>query len=471
MAFLLFFFYILFSVVAPAEVFPELMSLHLGFWSGMLGILFAFLAVLTKGAEGLRLPQVWLLGLYTVLLCISTAISQHWPGAPIGVISGFSLSLIIFALVLINVDSLNKMKWTSVAVVLSSVLLSVQGIYAIKTGWNTARLMMPFVDTAAGQEKFEHDETYQNAMADIEAERDRNDPEVRTAIEQLYGAAKVAALTEGRISFRIRGNGVMHDPNDLALGLITTLPLCWLAFRKGKWFQNLLFVLVPTGLILTTVYHTHSRGGMVALLAIFAAMFWRRFGKVKSGILVGILLVAMIGLNFAGGRGVSDESSEGRLDAWNQGYHMLRSSPLLGVGYESFVDFNPITAHNSYVLCFSEGGLIGYFLWLAMLVVFMYQIGILMNISDTGETAQHIKQWAWALQLSMIGFLAGAFFLSRTYVYLLYMLVAMSGALLIIARKHDIQVEMPRFGAIAKRALSVEFGSLILIYLMVRAGH
>ena len=62
---------------------------------------------------------------------------------------------------------------------------------------------------------------------------------------------------------------------------------------------------------------------------------------------------------------MQDESNAGRLDAWSAGLGMFRQQPFFGVGYNMFTDHNEITAHNSFVLCFAELGLFGYFIWLA----------------------------------------------------------------------------------------------------------
>jgi hypothetical protein len=42
--------------------------------------------------------------------------------------------------------------------------------------------------------------------------------------------------------------------------------------------------------------------------------------------------------------------------------------PVFGVSYNSFTDHHERTTHNSFVLCFAELGLLGYFTWLALVV-------------------------------------------------------------------------------------------------------
>src|ERR1700682_4357662 len=47
---------------------------------------------------------------------------------------------------------------------------------------------------------------------------------------------------------------------------------------------------------------------------------------------------------------------------------MFKSAPLFGIGFNGFTEFLDITAHNSFVLCLAELGLLGSTLWMALLV-------------------------------------------------------------------------------------------------------
>ena len=280
---------------------------------------------------------------------------------------------------------------------------------------------------------------------------------------------RAAMLSNGSIAMRVRGNGVLQDPNDLALGLITAMPFCWLAWTKGRRFRNLFLVWLPTAVMLATMYYTKSRGGMVALLAILGLMWSRRLGVTKTALMLGLISVAMVGLKFTGGRMIAaDDSSEGRIDAWGEGFHMFQSHPLLGVGYNGFIEHHQITAHNSFVLCFSEGGLTGYFLWIFILVSSMMLVRNLMKIPGTGEAADRVRRWAGTLQLSMCGFIVGGFFLSRTWVYVFYMLAAMICALAVAAWNEDLEVQLPGMGSMVKRTLLIQVASMVVIYCVVR---
>jgi putative inorganic carbon (HCO3(-)) transporter len=467
MGFVLLFIYIVLTITGPAEVFRQLAPLRLAYWTGVLGLLCSAGFLMTRAGRYTRLPQFWsFLGLVCVM-CVSTVWAERWLGASTKVLTSFSVPLTMFFLILLTVDTLKKMNWIAFAIAISAVLLSTQGMASYLTNWDAWRVLMVYADEGKGQDKINRDDLFQAAEAELVAQGDRQ------GLQELYAVAKSAAIRSGDISVRIRGNGIMQDPNDLAMGLVTSLPFLWMAYRRGRRMRNLFCVWMPTALLITTMYYTRSRGGVIALLAVLGLMFSRRISRVKTIILVGILGVALIAAGATGGRSISgdDDSSEGRLSAWGQGFILFFSSPLLGIGYNRFTEYNEITAHNSYVLCFSELGLAGYFLWLLILVASLLQLSALKKTEGTDPAAESIRQWAGTLQLCFCGYLVAGFFLSRSYVYILYVLAALTGALTMLARREELTFEFPKIPEVMRLAASVEFASMFIIYVGIRLNN
>ena len=177
-------------------------------------------------------------------------------------------------------------------------------------------------------------------------------------------------LSGGLPLYRHRGLGVLSDPNDLAQVLVTTLPLLWLRWKKDAMASNLLLTILPAAVLMFGVYQTHSRGGIVALIAVMIYAFKDKLGLVKGGILAGVCSMAVLALGFAGGRNMSNDDGE-RVSLWGQALEVFKSHPLFGIGMGRFADYSDIglTAHNSYVLCLAELGIIGYFFWMGSIVV------------------------------------------------------------------------------------------------------
>jgi putative inorganic carbon (HCO3(-)) transporter len=245
-------------------------------------------------------------------------------------------------------------------------------------------------------------------------------------------------LSEDR---RIQYVGIFNDPNDLGLLFVTTLPMAlYLSARGG--FLGRVFWFAGAALLLYGIYLTNSRGAFLAVMVIAAVYLWRKRGLLTSLALSG---VGMMGLLLIPTRAqdisVDEDSAFGRIDAWYEGLHMFLSHPLLGVGAGNFTDYNDLTAHNSFVLVIAETGLLGYVLWLAfvgysflmMLRVLRYQVEVPAQATVPVEKADDASlgvDWererniALTLLLALCGMFAAAFFLSRSYTVVMYLLIA-----------------------------------------------
>lgn len=312
--------------------------------------------------------------------------------------------------------------------------------------------------------------------------------------------------------YRLRGLGVLNDPNDLAQFFVMILPLLWLRWSKNQ-AANLAFTLVPAGLLLYGIYLTHSRGGMIAVVAVLLFGFRRKLGLIGSGILTAVALVGMVTLNVSGNRGMTEDDG-GRVAAWATGLEVFKAHPLLGVGVGNFGNYNStgLTAHNSYVLGLAESGFTGYFCWIGLIVcVWMGLQQILLKagsrvvqggaemsidlaeqepVTQTAmqslpvapdnpwqlpEAAEAVEETtpapeeelvfsARVVQISMVGLLTASFFLSRTYCMPLFILLGLAVALKTLSHP---PVQLAR-GLLFNRAGMVVLASILFLYLFVR---
>src|SRR5262249_32375039 len=137
-----------------------------------------------------------------------------------------------------------------------------------------------------------------------------------------------------------------------------------------------------------------------------------------------------------------EESAFGRVDAWYEGLHMFLSHPVFGVGAGNFTEYNDLTAHNSFVLVLAETGFVGYMLWLAFVGYgFWMMLTVLRYKPDGIEGSARAKAWlgeqrmALTLLLSLCGLYSAAFFLSRSYTVVMYLLAAMVVGYYVSARQ------------------------------------
>jgi len=183
---------------------------------------------------------------------------------------------------------------------------------------------------------------------------------------------------------RLRAAGTLNDPNDFAQMLLIALSLTFAAWNGRRVALNSLIVFVPSALLLWAIYLTHSRGALIALGVLILMMSRRKIGSLPSVALAGCLVFGMMALNFTGGRGISSADGSDRLELWSEGLQLFKRAPLFGVGFGRFTEFSDLTAHNSFVLCLAELGLVGSTIFVALLVT------TLMGLKESIESQEEV---------------------------------------------------------------------------------
>lgn len=256
---------------------------------------------------------------------------------------------------------------------------------------------------------------------------------VRTIWQYYQGQAM---LYQGGL--RALSTGIFSDPNDLALAMAMALPLALGALfnsRSGAWTRFWNLCAIPP--LVWTIFVTNSRGGMLALGAAILLFFGRRLGR--AGVIVGALLVLVmfaVGPSRLGQISTEEGSARGRVDAWAAGLEMVKDSPIWGVGKGQFVEHHVRTAHNSLVLCMAEVGLVGTGLWIALFYFAFRNTRRSVTVQAANalpggagdQKRKHAGAWSQSLvlQVSLITFIIGGFFLSRTYTPPLYVYLGLA---------------------------------------------
>jgi len=263
---------------------------------------------------------------------------------------------------------------------------------------------------------------------------------------------------------RIYGTGIFNDPNDLGMSFVMVMPLLLLMlFGKGSGVLMRLFSAAAIVTISWALFYTNSRG---ALLGLGAALTWQAFMRYKStGAMIAALgligVIAIAGPSRAGEINAEEESAQSRVQAWAAGWEMLKANPLTGVGYGQYEENHERVAHNSFVHTFGELGLLGTFCFVGMF--YWYFKALRVTPDMTPSTAALYR----ALTASGVGMLACMWFLSRNYVIVVFLMVALSAcAMAVIGKQADASVKMTArdFGAIG--ALSI--GGLAVTYMSIR---
>jgi putative inorganic carbon (HCO3(-)) transporter len=276
---------------------------------------------------------------------------------------------------------------------------------------------------------------------------------------QAVSVAAIAAVAiwKGRLILgRLEGvlGGNYSDPNDLALAIIISLPLCLvLLFLSRRWLSKIFWsisLLVMTYAVLLT----GSRGGFLALVVVAAVCLWvfairgRRPYLLGLAVLAGLILWQSAGgmvvgrlkgtLNVNDDTAAAYESAQARQRLFWRSVEITKEHPLFGVGPGNFdqVSGQWHTTHNSLTLMSSEGGL-------PALVLYVLILGCgFMNLRATKRLVPRRTEsrlLAGALFASLAGYAVGSVFLSVAYAFFPYILVAYTTALLSIALKSAAQ--------------------------------
>ena len=241
------------------------------------------------------------------------------------------------------------------------------------------------------------------------------------------------------------GGLIYYDANDFAALTVTALPL-GLYFLTGRqpWWRRLWAIGGSAALAIAFVW-AGSRGGFLALLAAGIYILFR-FSAVPAprrwlaaGVLALLFVVTASGTFWERMRSITTPEDDynvtgetGRLQVWKRGIGYMLKYPLFGVGADNFSTaegkFSPLAdqaarghgakwsaAHNTYVQVGAELGVPG-------LMVFLAMIGTTLAALRRARPVA----LAQALTAALVGFLAGAMFLSFAYKEMLYALLGLA---------------------------------------------
>jgi O-antigen ligase len=195
-------------------------------------------------------------------------------------------------------------------------------------------------------------------------------------------------------------------------------------------------------LMLATVLLTKSRGGLIAAMLVPAVYIVRRFGLRA---VVPAAAIALPVLLLGGRSGANAEiSTLNRYEAWAAGLDMFKHSPIVGVGARMFTDHHWLTAHNSYVLTLAELGIVGMFLFVAIIYLSIKTLYVGLRELAHVPGAAAAQVWGMALLSAMIGLAFQINTLSFAYHSVLWLFFGLVGAWYSAVRAHkpDLEIKM-----------------------------
>jgi hypothetical protein len=387
----------------------------------------ATVPALGQHAFSFAAPQFYLLIALAGAASISI-IATGWIAGAFTAIQDFLLIIIAVCILMFNVSTFSRMRILIIIVAIAALYMAFQCFAAYHLGHRTEELLVYDSSLGGG----EGDDGEQMGVP------------------------------------RIRAFGYISDPNDLAQHFLICIALARVLYTRGRRLRNFVVVGLPLLIFLYGIYLTRSRGGLLGLAILIALTFRERFSRAKSAIVLGVSLVLILSFNVTAGKAFSttESSAATRVDAWAEGIQMLKGSPITGVGYRAFTDHHERTAHNAFVLCFAELGLLGFTIWMALVVFTLMELGSVIKLADTPENYE-LRRWANAMRNALLVFLVTSWFLSRTYVLTLYILVGLAVAVAEIARRKGFRL-IPFGLKPMAYTFAAEFGVLLAVYMTIR---
>ncbi|MBN2886979.1 MAG: putative O-glycosylation ligase, exosortase A system-associated [Chromatiaceae bacterium] len=194
---------------------------------------------------------------------------------------------------------------------------------------------------------------------------------------------------------------------------------------------------------------TYSRGALLGLVAIAPLLFVRMRHKVLMASLA-ILVVGVIGIsaperlmerwstieNFE-----EDRSAMQRIQAWGANLNMALERPLTGMGFNNggmgydwwvrYANFegawrHVLSPHSIYFAMLGQHGFVGLSIFLLLIGATFGTLGRIRRQLRSDPQRGWLAEYAWAIRVSLIGYLVAGAFLDVAYFELLYALIALS---------------------------------------------
>jgi O-antigen ligase len=264
-------------------------------------------------------------------------------------------------------------------------------------------------------------------------------------------AIAVALMTLGSIALNHRingrlaglGEGLISNPNDLAINVAISWPLCFAFLLMAKSAVKKLFWAVSLMAMIYAVMQTYSRSGFLAL-GLGAVLCIYEFGirgkrmYIVAITVFSILLFAPLAphnyskrlYSIVGERQRGDKdngSAEAREDLLKDSIIVTLQHPLLGVGPGNFPSYTQIwrVTHNTYTEFSSEAGIPALILFLYLLRRVFWNLGKVRRSQLYGPKDE-MRLFAGAVWAGMGAYMLGAFFSCTAFQLFPYYMVTYS---------------------------------------------
>lgn len=241
---------------------------------------------------------------------------------------------------------------------------------------------------------------------------------------------------------RIGGSigGLFKNSNDLALHLVTMVPIAVCLGLASKGPLRKIIYLIVAGLMVAATIVTFSRGGFLGLIGV-VLVFAYKFGKQNRVATFGaVTLAAILFVAFAPGSygdrlGTIFDSASDLTGSSSQRTQVLKRSvivalryPLFGVGIGNFHhrSFQELGTHNAYTQVAAEIGIPAFVLYVMFLLYPLKRLRQIEKFTAGDKERRRLYYMSIGLQGAVIGYMVSSFFGAVAYQWYVYYLVGYS---------------------------------------------
>ena len=235
--------------------------------------------------------------------------------------------------------------------------------------------------------------------------------------------------------------GTMFDPNDLAYFFINVIPISFIFVLGNERLSKKIIAVVSIMVSLSVTLLTGSRGGFVGLLVMLLLILLTKAGGLKRSHKMALITGLIVIFSYYGYRidmarymTITDIESDynitdefGRIAIWKRSLGFTISNPITGVGFSCFpmaIGYDRDadgaiprwqTTHNSYLQISSELGLIGFAVFMSLIIGCLKNFSYWRKTVMTSTETHEFNMIGGLLQIGFIASLVTAFFLSKAY--------------------------------------------------------
>lgn len=235
-----------------------------------------------------------------------------------------------------------------------------------------------------------------------------------------------------------RGTGIFGNTNDMALYLVTMLPISVAFFFGSRKHWKKAIHAGCAAMMIFGILLSYSRGAFIGVMVAFV-FFAVRLGRRSRFEIAVLLLVASTVMILLAPNGYGDRllsifmpeldsngSADSRRGELFRSIYVALRHPLLGIGmgnYQPNMSYKGLVTHNSYTQVASEMGMTALVLYTMFIVTPLRKLSSIAHDALALRPDSNFYYLALGLQASLLVYMVSSFFLSVAYAWNVYYLV------------------------------------------------